>query len=231
MSDKKNLDFDFLSKDTKTLSNDVDKEAPLSAPSDPATDVGFVKYFMFCFTDFSKFAKQHLAISKPKYLLLAVWVVGVGAVMDRIIGSSADYSDWGESWAIALLGGILSGALAYYVAGWFYNVRIKWSKGKGDIDTARHIYIFSKLPISITIILSFVLNQIVYADDYFYSPDATMIDMVFLLLFLVALFVSIRMGYKAAREVMEASKGRAIGWFIVAPIIFYAMVIFFGVLA
>jgi len=226
MNDKKHLNFDFLDKDVKdTESISVDNTSTkVSSEADKKN--GFIEYFKLCFTNFSDFSKKYLTTKNPKYLLFTIWIVGIGTAMDRIIGSSSDYSSWGEGWAIALFGGILSGAIAYYIAGWFYNVRIKWSKGKDDLDTSRHIYIFASLPIALSTILSFLFNQMAYGDEYFYSYDATTVDVIFLFVFIVALFISIRMGYKAAREVMGADKGRAIGWFIVAPTIFYVLVIF-----
>lgn len=232
MNEKKHLNFDFLDEGTKSAEAiSITKDTPSTTSSGPDTKISFIEYFKSYFTDFPKFAEKHLTTSNPRYLLLVIWVVGVGMVMDRVIGSNTDYSSWGEGWAIALFGGIISGALAYYIAGWFYNVRVKWSKGKDAIDTSRHIYIFAALPIAITTVLSFIFNQMAYGDDYFYSYDATAVDMIFLLVFLVALFISIRMGYRAAREVLGAAKGRAIGWFIVAPAIFYTVVIFFSAIA
>jgi hypothetical protein len=232
MSDKKHLNFDFLDEGTKSAEAvSIPKSTPSTTSSGSEAKISFIEYFRHYFTDFPKFAEKHLTVSKPRYLLLVIWAVGVGTVMDRIIGSNTDYSTWGEGWAIALFGGILSGALAYYIAGWFYNVRVKWSKGRDSIDTSRHIYIFATLPIAITTVLSFIFNQMAYGEDYFNSYDATSVDMVFFFVFLAALFISIRMGYKAAREVLGASKGRAIGWFIIAPAIFYTVLIFFSAIA
>lgn len=230
MSEKTHLDFNFLDENTKPPAEKKAAAAPEPKSAAHSEQVKFFEYFKECFTNFSKFAEKYLNTkSNPRYLLLVVWVVGVGTVADRVIGSSSDYSSWGEAWAIALFGGILSGALTYFIAGWFYDVRVGWSKGNRNVDTSRNIYIFSSLPIALLSILSFVFNNMAYGDDYFssYAYDGSVVDIICFLLLIPVLIYAIRMGYKAAREVMGVEKGRAIWWFAVAPGIFYILIIGF----
>ncbi len=226
MTEKKSLNFDFLDEKPKETGGAID--APVVVPSAPETDkIGFFPYFKECFLNFSKFSKQHLVTKSPKYLWLAIWVIGLGSATGNL--TSSDSTGWSEVWTIAVFGGILAGAIAYYIAGWFYNVRVQWSKGQGGIDTARNIYIFSSLPIAVTSIASLLFNQLSYGSDYFtsYSTDASSVDLIFGLLSFAAIIYSIVISYRAVREVMHAEKRRAIGWFVVAPAIFY-FVAFFG---
>lgn len=226
MNDKKKLDFDFFSQDSskKNDSKTVEAVEPTSAISS-AENLSFVEYFKGCYSDFVGFSKQYLAQEKPRYLLIVAWLVGVGTVADRVTGQ--DYTSWGEVWAVALFGGIISGALIYYIAGWFYNLRIKWSKGHENINTSRNIYVFASLPVAIASITALFFNHISYGSDYFdyYYSDGTTIDGVFLFVALAAIIYSIRLGYKAATEVLGAQKNRAIGWFVVLPTLFYIVVI------
>lgn len=226
MNEKKSLNFDFL--DEASTKTKVEEKSGVSATTSsqvPKTDkVNFFQYFKECFTNFSKFAKEHLTIASPKYLILAIWVFGMGNAIDRI--TSSDSSSWSEVWAIVIFGGILSGALGYYIGGWFYHVRVGWSKGSSTIDTARNIYTFSSLPIAVVAIGSLIFNQMAYGSDYFntYNTDASSVDMIFGLLSLAAIAYSIYISYKATRDVTKAEKGRAIWWFIVAPAIFYILI-------
>ena len=162
--------------------------------------------------------------ASPKYLLVAIWILGIGNAAGRLTSSSS--STWGEVWAVAIFGGILAGAIAYYIAGWFYHVRVGWSKGTGTIDTARNIYTFSSLPIAVVSIGSLLFNQMAYGSDYFdsYYSDASSVDVIFALLSIAAIAYSIYISYRAVRDVMHAEKVRAIGWFVVAPAIFYVLV-------
>ncbi len=225
MNDKISLNFDFFDDEAKKdLAPKETEKAVEHQKSQVKTDnIGFIQYFKACYSNFVEFAKRYLTKKSPKYLILAAYILGVGSAADRISGSLQDYTNWTEVWVVILFGGIISGAMVYYIAGWFYNVRIKWSKGKDDIDTSRNIYIFSSLPVAAVSILSLIINQLAYGSDYFtyFHTEASSIDLIFIFVLLAAIIYSIRVSYKAAREVLLAEKGRAIGWFIIAPTLFY----------
>lgn len=218
MTEKKSLNFDFLDESPKKVEEDT------SVVSVKEKEDSFLNYLKEYYFNFSEFAKRHLMTGSPRYFLWAVWLVGIGSATDRMSTSSS--SGWVEAWVTVLLGGILTGAIAYYVSGWFYQVRIKWSKGVDDIDTARNIYIFSTLPISVISIGSLFFNCISYGDDYFttYSSDSSSVDTLFAVFSLVAIIYSIRISYKASIEVMKAKKSRSVVWFIVLPVIFYVLI-------
>lgn len=225
MTEKKSLNFDFLDQIPKK-DNEKVSELDISNVIPNTDKVNFFHHFKECFINFSKFAKDNLMVSSPKYLLLVIWVLGMGNAVDRITSSSS--SSWGEVWAIVIFGGILSGVVAYYIGGWFYHVRVNWSKGAGTIDTSRNIYIFSSLPIAVVSIGSLIVNQVAYGSDYFgtYHSDTSSIDVIFGLLVIAAIGYSIYISYHAVRDVMHAEKGRAIWWFVVAPAIFYMLIFF-----
>jgi hypothetical protein len=230
MNEKKALNFDFLDKGTKNA--DEKPVAPLvtenSTKSEPvrkteSNKTHFLEYFKEYYQDFSKFCEKHLTKANPKYFLLVGWVVGMGLASDRI----SDSTSWGEVWGIVIGGGIIAGAVAYWIQGWFYNVRIGWSKGKIDADTGKYIWLYSMLPIGIVNILALFFNNIAYGSDYFsyYSGDVTAVDGIFAILACAAIAYSIAISYKAVRKIAHVEKGRAIWWFIVAPAIFYLLVI------
>lgn len=226
MNDKKKLDFDFFGQNTSEKNSPETIEAVESESETSSTEkLGFWEYFKNCYSDFVAFSKENLAQEKPRYILIVAWLVGVGTVADRITGQ--EYVSWGEVWAVTLFGGIISGALIYYIAGWFYNLRIKWSKGHNNISTSRNVYVFASLPIAVASITALVFNHLSYGSDYFdyYHSDGTTIDVIFLFVIFAAIIYSIRLEYKAAREVFGARKNHAIGWFIVLPALFYIIVI------
>jgi hypothetical protein len=226
MNEKKSLNFDFLDESPQKAGEQVSTPVASSGPTPKTDKVSFFPYFTECLTHFSKFAQEHLVTKNPKYLLLAIWVMGIGTAADRLTSSSS--STWGEVWAIAIFGGILSGALAYFIGGWFYHVRVGWSKGTGTIDTARNIYTFSSLPIALAGIGSLFFNHLAYGSDYFdtYYSDASSVDVIFGLLALAAIAYSIYISYRGVRDVMHVKKGLGIFWFVVAPAIFYVLILF-----
>jgi len=223
MNEKKSLNFDFLDESPKKTDEKVSAPVTASEPTSSTDSVKFFQHFKECFTNFPKFTQEHLVTASPKYLLLAIWVVGIGSVADRLTSSNS--STWGEVWSIAIFGGILTGALTYYIAGWFYHVRVGWSKGTGTIDTSRNIYTFSSLPIAVVGIGTLFFNHLAYGSDYFdtYYYDASSIDVIFGILAIAAIGYSINISYRAVMHVMHVEKSRAIFWFVVAPIIFYAL--------
>ena len=228
MSEKKSLNFNFLDESPKKTNGKIGVPTEASKPtSTPNQDkVDFLGYFKKCYANFSKFAQEHLVTPKPKYLLLTIWVLGIGSMADRLLGSLQGYSSWGEIWAIAIFGGILTGAIGYYIGGWFYYVRVVWSKGAGTIHTARNIYTFSSLPISAAAIGSLFFNHLAYGSDYFkiYHSEASRVDLIFVFLAIAAIAYSIYIGYRAVRDVMHAQKNRGMFWFVIAPAIFYVLI-------
>jgi len=233
MNEKKYLNFDFLDESPKsTEQGQTTKRAVTTQVSTPNGKVGFFNYLKECYTDFNRFCKKYLVSKNPPYLYLLIWFFGIGSAADKLTGSLQDYTSWGEIWVIVILIGIFTGALGYYIGGWFYNVRIGWSKGKRDINMSRNINLFTSLPISLTSILMLLLNQLSYGEDYlnYYYSDASAVDVVFFFVFVTAIIYTIRLSYKAVRETMHVEKKRAIGWFIVAPTILYTLIIFFSTL-
>jgi hypothetical protein len=227
MNEKKTLNFDFLDEGPKRADEKNSAPTVATKPTAKADGVNFFGYFRDCYTNFSKFAQEHLVTAKPRYLILAIWVLGIGSTADRLTNSNSDLSTWGEVWAGAIFGGILAGAITYYIAGWFYHVRVGWSKGSGTINTSRNIYVFSSLPIAVTSIGSLLFNHMAYGSNYFnaYKPDASSVDIIFGLLALAAIAYSIYISYRAVRDVMCVQKGRGLFWFVIAPAIFYILII------
>ncbi|HEY4498490.1 MAG TPA: Yip1 family protein [Candidatus Paceibacterota bacterium] len=223
MTEKKSLDFNFLDESPKQAGEKASAEVVAHPVATLGEKVNFFRYLKECYTNFNAFCRKYLGVKNPPYLIVLIWVFGMGSAADRLIGSLQDYTSWGEIWAIVLFGGILAGALGYFIGGWWYNVRVGWSKGKENVEMARGIYLFTSLPVALVSILSLALNQMAYGQDYldYYYSDASTVDLLVFFVLLAAYFYTIRLSYKAVREVMGAERQRAIGWFIVLPSVFY----------
>lgn len=237
MTEKKSLNFDFLDvapqkTDVKTSANlkSENSSENIASAVDP-DKLTLIQYFKKCYTNFSIFSEKYLTKKNPKYLFIAILLYGMGSVAGRV--TEEDSTSWGEIWIGVLIGGLISGFLSYYIVGTIYQWRIKWSKGRDDLDTSRNISLFSSLPIATASILSLFFNQLAYGNDYLssYNSDSSSIDLIFGLISIAAIVYSIRISYKAAREVLQAEKRRAIGWFIVAPTIFYVVIFVFAAAA
>lgn len=225
MNEKKTLNFDFLDENSKATDEKISTPVSTPGPVPKGDKINFFEYFKNCYTNFSKFAQEYLVTEKPKYLILVIWVLGIGNVANNL--TISDSSTWGEVWTTAIFGGILTGVVNYYIAGWFYHLRVGWSKGVGTIDTSRNIYIFSSLPVAVTGIGLLLFNHMVYGNDYFdlYYLDSSSVDIIFGLLALAAFAYSIYISYQAVRNVMHVQKKRGMFWFVIAPTIFYMFIL------
>lgn len=228
MTDKKSLDFDFLGDHAVDASVSVPVVAP---PSDVQSEkIGFFAYFTKCYSNFNEFSAQYLIANHPRYLNTAIWVYGMGIGSAYVWDSIGNETGWSDVWTTVIAGGILTGALGWYIAGAIYHWRVKWSKGQGNINTARNIYIFSSLPIAAAWIGMLLFNQIAYGGDYItiYSSNFSTVDTIFILLILAAVIYSIYISYRVVRGVLKSEKVRAVVWFIVLPVLYYLAIIFWA---
>lgn len=228
MNEKKTLNFDFLDNASQKDEDIVIKNPNPSMSTQPISEgdgkIGFFQYFRECYTDFVKFSEKYLMRKNPPYVFIAILIYGMGSAADRLIGSIGDYSSWGEVWAITTIGGLVGGFIAYHIAGTIYHWRVKWSKGRDDEKTSKHIWLFSGLPITVTSLFSLILNQMAYGTEYF-NGEGTAVDLIIFFVSIAAIIFSINISYKAVRHVQKVERSRAIWWFIVAPAILYLIVI------
>ena len=225
MADKKHLDFNLgFMEDDKAKAGESGKEATTSTKL-LLDKVTLIEYFKYLFRDFPSFSEAYLQVKRPPHLFFVIWLSGIAGVFDRLEYYEAEPSGWVEIWIIAAIGGILTGYLAYWIGGAIYHLRVKWSKGRDHAIASRNIYMYSGVPISVTMVIWMFLNMVTYGNDYFYSDGST-IDVLFVLIFIGAVAYSIRLSYKAVMHVQKTKRTPAIVWFVVLPAIFYGLVFF-----
>lgn len=173
---------------------------------------------------------------KPAYFILAIIIFGIGNGIDRLDGRMTKFdlqgnftalervNNWPTYWIIAILGGILGSILLYFIGGWFYNVRLKWSKGTSDIKKSRYIYLYSGVVLYAVIIMITIILMFINPKPYDIEGSFNLWDQISLFLVFFFAFYSIYVSYSGVRTITDADKSRARLWFLILPIIFYALV-------
>ncbi len=189
------------------------------------------------------FFSGQLALGSTPYVVLVTWCYGISNAIDRIdteivraeLGRPRPFWDqmapyivdsWQGFWLWVLGSGAFGGLLLWWIGGWWYRVRIRWS-GVPDPDKrmARLLFVYSSFVIAGPAVLWTVLQTLLY-PNYAVAYAA---DEWFWLALLVFAFWSIGTSYIGVRTLFPVTASRALAWFVVLPIAAYVMV--FGLVA
>ncbi len=193
---------------------------------------------VFWFDLFSKpkmFFTKNLTEStnKPRFFVLAFIIFGLGYGINQVDKQIARYelqgtldnmsfiNSWISYWFSAIIVGLLVGMLSYYIGGWFFNVRVKWSKGTNDIVKSRNIFVYSGVISSVVIIFTTIISSLLGDKPYDPYYDSYQWDIIAALLVLISVYYSIYVSYIGVITLMNADKYRSKLWFLILPIIFH----------
>ena len=126
-------------------------------------------------------------------------------------------NNWIGYWIFAITGGIIGGYILYLIGGWFFNVRLKWSKGTGDIDKSRYIYLYSGVVSSSVIILTTLVSMLINNKPYDSGLELNLWDLTSLILSVFFIYYSVFVSYTGVRTITDADKLRSKIWFLILP--------------
>ena len=193
----------------------------------------FLKFFVDLLIRPKFFFKEHFVKRIKVHENFALVFFGLGLGLDRMdrqyikmdLGGRTEALDtlnsWPLYWLIAIVGGAIGGYIAFMVGGWFYNVRVKWSRGTGDLTKSRNLYLFSNFWLFTTIVVFSLINFFTYDLPYDPFTSYPVLDILSGLLILTAIFYSVYISYTGVRSVTDANKALAILWFIIIPVVYY----------
>ena len=178
------------------------------------------------------------ALGHVPSLLLVTWCFGASNAIDRIdkrlmraeLGQARPWESvspfvvesWLGFWPWVLATGAVSGALVWWVGGWWYGVRLRWS-GAMDLDKrlARITFVYSSFVVTGPAILlaigktvAYPSYAVAYAADEWFSVG-----------FVLFPFWSIVTSYIGVRTLFAVVRWKAITWFIVLPAMVYGIVL------
>ena len=139
-------------------------------------------------------------------------------------------NNWPVFWLMVSIGGLIGGYIAYLIGGWFYNVRIKWSNGVGDIDKSRGIYVLSSLFIYSFAIIYTLFQTVLFDIPYESESDFEFFDAIGFFLTYAFIFHGIYISYHGALTFTNIEIGKAKIWFLYIPGIMYIAALVFLVL-
>jgi len=179
------------------------------------------------------FFRHFVVDSTPVLTALCAWAYGATGVIDRLDnavmkGSTFLAGSWGSYWGTVLLGGIVGGFLYFAIGGWWYRVRLGWS-GAVDPDPAlaRRVYLFASQTVALPALAVALLDTGAHGTP----TEACLSEgRWWHVAFLLFPFWSLWTSYAGARTAFELRRGAALGWFVIAPGVLYA-IIFGGIVA
>ncbi len=185
----------------------------------------------------ARFFSGNLALGKTPYLYLVTLFYGMASWIDRIdermvraeiSGSRAGWrqiaplitESWLNFWVLVLIGGAVGGLFLYWIGGWWYIVRLKWSDA-ADPDTrlARLLYIYSSFVYAAPAVLLVVIQTFLY-PHYQAAYDA---DEWYSVSLLVFPFWSIWTSYRGVRSLFPVNLAKARVWFLILPSLIFGL--------
>lgn len=189
------------------------------------------------------FFSGQLALGKTPYAVLIGWCYGAASSIERIdsnlLRAEMDHArpgwdqlapyiveSWPGFWAYVLVSGALAGLALWWLGGWWFTIRLRWS-GANDPDRrmARLVMIYSAFVQAGPT----VLGALIETAEFSSYAEAHASDEPFSLLLLIFPFWSIAASYSGVRSVFRVSGWRPRLWFLVLPVVVYLML--FGVVA
>ncbi|MBI2966295.1 MAG: YIP1 family protein [Bacteroidetes bacterium] len=197
----------------------------------------FFTFWTKLFSNPDDFFQKYLPGNKkwPPYFVLTLIVFGISYGIDRIdaqlikndLKGNLDeipfINNWLGYWIMAIIGGVMGGSILYLIGSWFFNVRLKWSKGTGNITKSRFIFLYSGVIYGWVIILVTFTGMLLNPKPYDPDSDINLWDLSTLCIQLFFVYYSIYVSYCGVRSITDADKFRRKIWFLILPVVFYTI--------
>lgn len=210
----------------------------LPPPLTPGPSPFWPQHLVDLFIRPTRFFKGQLGLGKTPYVVLVSWTVGISAVLDRVDTRIMQaellnkperweaielvVGTWPRMWALVLLIGALSGALYWWLGGWWCKVRLRWSGAPSpDARLARLLFVYSSFVYAGPAVLALVGQTFLYSNYL----EALEQESFFSLAVLVAVFWSIATTYRGALALFPVTPNRARLWFVILPAAFFFVVV------
>lgn len=190
----------------------------------------------------SYFFSNHSWLSRRYEIILVAWLAGVIAVQNRIdanlakFGASAgppviskapEISDaWLLYFSFSLIVGMVSAAILWFIAGWWYHARLELSGAEDvPIGHARAAYQYQNLVQTLPSLVFVIVVSLQYSNYFEYWREDSGASATILLVFS---YWSCWTSYRASCT-FSVSKWKARVWFLILPALFYSFL--FGFLS
>lgn len=178
-----------------------------------------------------KFFSSGLNLGTTTNIVLVSWIYGIAYSISKLAertqkaNSPDNYPDfvynlinatnesWLAYWAWILVVGASSGLLLYWLGGWTYKIRIRWSGDSNpDKKIARQVNVYSALVSSVPLIAGMLFASFFY-PNYNELKVLSWIDYLIVIPYLWSIIIS----YIGVKTLFTVSKGKALFWFLILP--------------
>jgi len=182
------------------------------------------------------FFRKYIGKKQPPFFALAFIVFGIGYGIDQLDRRLSRYdlpekfarfdhlNIWGAYWINVFIGGIIGGFFLYLIGGWFFNVRLIWSKGTSNISRSRYIYLYSGVISSTAFLITSLISMFLNDKPYKLESKFNLGDFLPLTFILFFLYYSVYVSYCGVKTTTDADKIRGRIWFLILPMVVYTIV-------
>ena len=129
---------------------------------------------------------------------------------------------WLRFWPWVLAFGVVSALIVWYIGGWWFNLRVRWSGDKLiNRREGRLVYTFAGAVQTLPSVLYVIASTFLYESYY----DAVMSDEVWSSVLLIFPLWSVGTNYRGVRARFDVRAWPARFWFIILPILVLALLI------
>ena len=177
------------------------------------------------------------AVDDTYWTLFFAWLVGIVSTVERIdtrisqselAGRSLPFlslewinSSWFNYWILVCIGGVISGVFFWFLAGWWYQLRLRFSGAMNvSATTARALSTWQFAAAAIPALAAILFDTFVETSYLSARENATSLSYVFL----IPVFWSIWTSYSLATATHHLKKWPGLGWFVLLPAVFYLVV-------
>jgi len=184
-----------------------------------------------------RFFLEHLRGEATPQVALITWCYGAAHIFDRVdrellradlghprpgwklLGPIVE-GDWVGMWAFVIGVSMVTSVLTYYIGGWWYRVRARWSDAE-ELDPAivRRVFVYASFVHNAPTILVAAIWTLLY-DSYgaAWAADDPLSYVV-----MVAPLWSLYASYAGVRTLLRVNKTKAMLWFVYFPAAGYLM--------
>jgi hypothetical protein len=191
--------------------------------------------FVELFFNPRKFFTERISFCKKHYIWLT-YLIGIYSCTERfehvcvkaevVGGKQLEFlssMSWSLYWILTLIFGALGGVIVWWVSGWWYKVRIKWSGAKRpDPFESRLIYISSSFVYAAPIIATYLSATFFFKNPWgFHSADSGnfYIEITAILAYMLLYFWSVFVSYIGVTTRFSLVKWKARLWFMILPVV------------
>ena len=221
------------------MSPGQDSSVVLPPPIDAGPSPLLPRHLIDLFFRPRRFFTGQLALGKTPYAVLVAWCYGASDTLDQLDQNllRAEFGrprpgwdqlapyvvdSWLGVWALLLVFGGLSGVILWWLGGWWFAIRLRWSGAPNpDRRLARLVMMYSGFVFSGPA----VALAVFYTVSYGSYAEAFASDELFSVALVVFPFWSVAASYTGARAVFGVAGWRPRIWFLILPILLYVVVL------